>query len=93
MGARRRHCLGNPWSAGGHFHQGHVPARAVCGCLYGVITIFGFIGFFVLATLKIKPIAAVAKGTVVDTGRPLREIICADQFHRGTVVFCIDSIR
>jgi MFS family permease len=47
---------------------------------YGVITIFGIIGFFVLATLKIKPIAAVAKGTVIDTGRPLKEIISQSYF-------------
>ncbi len=47
---------------------------------YGVITLFGLLGFAILATLKIKPIAPVEKGTVVDTGRPLKEIICQPNF-------------
>jgi MFS family permease len=47
---------------------------------YGVITIFGVVGFIVLSTLKIKAIAPVEKGTIVDTGRPLKEIIRQPNF-------------
>jgi MFS family permease len=47
---------------------------------YGVIALFGIVGFGVLATLKMKPIAVVEAGTVVDTGRPLREIISQPNF-------------
>ncbi len=47
---------------------------------YGVIAVFGLVGFAILSTLKIKPIAAVEKGTIVDTGRPLRQIISQPNF-------------
>jgi MFS family permease len=47
---------------------------------YGIIAIFGVVGFAILATLKIKPIAPVEKGTVIDTGRPLLEIVSQPNF-------------
>ena len=47
---------------------------------YGVITLFGIVGFAVLATLKTKPVAPVEKGTLVNTGRPLMEIISQRNF-------------
>jgi MFS family permease len=47
---------------------------------YGIITFFGLVGFLILIALRIKPVAAPAVGTKVDTGRPLKEIISQPNF-------------
>jgi MFS family permease len=49
---------------------------------YGIITLFGLIGFLILSALKVKPTASASAkpGVAENPGRPLKEIISQPNF-------------